>query len=669
MTAIGVFLLSSTPILVSAPAEGPLAGWLGAGALEAWRIDLSGPGGRRVSGGAGHAEIEALRGEGLGIRLERRGSEAGVVMTLAIDRLPEGWSIEKIAFPDLALSPPPGARILYPRVSGCLKEGDLAGWRFDGQYPSGWCSMQFAAVCGGASSLYIGVEDPTASTKSIILAGEGGGLRIAAEWPAPDAGNPANAFRLPGRVRIAEFSGDWYDACRIYRRWVEAEAPWWRPRQRPTPRWFEEVAVWALTGGTADAVVEPVKAFAAAMGVPAAAHWYNWHQIPFDVRYPHYFPAKEGFADGVRAIQAAGIAAMPYINGRLWDTALEDFGKEGIAAATKDREGKPYIEEYGSGAKLAPMCPATALWRAKVEEIVLRLTGPEFGVRAVYIDQIAAAAPRLCYDASHGHPVGGGSWWIDRGYRPMLEALREKLPPDAAITTECNAEPYLDLVDGYLTWHFQYADAVPAFAAVYGGRIHLFGRAYRGGPTADLALRMKAAESLVWGEAIGWIAPDAAKHPVNGPYLRRVARLRHLLRACLAEGAMLRPPRIDGDVPEVTADWRWSGEWPVTRRAVRTGAWKARDGRIAIIAANVTGDRFGVTLRFDPAEYGLPGGRVVLARIGEDGVGEGREEDLGGGLPLRLGPYEVWAGLISRTAAPADKAPPKGPEGPRRIDS
>jgi len=607
-------LVLAACLLASTPAEEVSSEWLQPGREDPWRVDLSGPEGRRASGGPGSAEIEALRAGGLSVRLERRGSERERILTLAIDRLPDGWSIERVAFPDLAVRARPGARVLYPRVSGCLKEGNLAGWRFDGEYPSGWCSMQFAAVYDGTSGLYVGVEDPTASTKSIVLAGEGDGLRIAAEWPAPDAGKPGNTFRIPGRVRIAAFAGDWYDACRIYRGWVEAEAPWWRPRARATPRWFEDVAIWALTGGTAEAVVEPVKAFAAAMGVPAAVHWYNWHVIPFDVHYPHYFPAKEGFADGVRALQAAGVAVMPYINGRLWDTALEDFAKEGIAAATKDRGGKPYTEEYGSGAKLAPMCPATPLWQGKVQEIVLKLTGTEVGVRAVYIDQIAAASPRLCFDGSHGHPLAGGSWWVERGYRPMLEALRAKLPPEAAITTECNAEPYIDLVDGYLTWHFQYPDAVPAFPAVYGGRIHLFGRAYRGGPTADLALRMKAAESLVWGEGVGWIGPESAKHEINGPYLRRAATLRHELRAFLAHGEMLRPPRIEGEVPDVTADWQWSGEWPVTRRAVQAGAWKAADGRIAVIAANVTGDRRSVTLHLDSRA-----------------------------IPVDLGPYEIRA--------------------------
>ena len=134
-------------------------------------------------------------------------------------------------------------------------------------------------------------------------------------------------------------------------------------------------------------------------------HWYNWHQIPFDNDYPHYFPTKPGFAEGVRALQSSGTFVMPYINGRLWDTrdrGTEDFEFTRVAlpAVTKNEKGQPYIETYGSKEKdgspvrLGVMCPTTELWQSRVRQTVLRLMN-ECGVKGVYIDQIAAAAPTL----------------------------------------------------------------------------------------------------------------------------------------------------------------------------------------------------------------------------------------------------------------------------------
>ncbi len=51
------------------------------------------------------------------------------------------------------------------------------------------------------------------------------------------------------------------------------------------------------------------------------------------------------------------------------------------------------------------------------------------------------------------------------------------MKPDRMLTTECNAEPFLKWFDGYLTWHWQYDGQVPAFPAIYGGAIQMFGRA------------------------------------------------------------------------------------------------------------------------------------------------------------------------------------------------
>lgn len=54
------------------------------------------------------------------------------------------------------------------------------------------------------------------------------------------------------------------------------------------------------------------------------------------------------------------------------------------------------------------MCSATRFWQDQVAGTVDRLGG-EVGANAVYIDQIAAAGPPLCFDASHGHPLGAAA--------------------------------------------------------------------------------------------------------------------------------------------------------------------------------------------------------------------------------------------------------------------
>jgi hypothetical protein len=253
------------------------------------------------------------------------------------------------------------------------------------------------------------------------------------------------------------------------------------------------------------------------------------------------------------------------------------------------------------------MCPTTRLWQDKVQEIVLRLLGPEFNVDGVYIDQVAAASPRLCCDSSHGHPLNGGHWWTVDGYWPMIMELQRKmqeLNPEKMITTECNAEPYLHCFDGYLTWHFQYQNQIPLFAAVYGGKIQLFSRSYQGND--QLAHRMKIGQSLVFGEQLGWLSPAILEHKETAEFMRKAARLRHDLLPHLSWGEMARPPVTAGDIPDVTADWAWSGQkWPITDSALQCGAWRSGDRSIVFLFANVTEIPIKFTWNWTPERYGF----------------------------------------------------------------
>jgi hypothetical protein len=203
----------------------------------------------------------------------------------------------------------------------------------------------------------------------------------------------------------------------------------------------------------------------------------------------------------------------------------------------------------------------------------------------------------------------------------MLEQIRRDKPADRMLTTECNAEPFLRWFDGYLTWHWQYDGQVPLFPAVYGGAIQMFGRAYRSGPTKDLALRMKAGQQLVWGEQLGWLDPGLVREPENLAFFRDAVQLRLGLRCYFYAGQMARPPRLAGDIPNVTADWQWSGVWPVTTAAVMAGAWQLPgEKRLVLLFANVSGQPVTATVHYGLREAGLAG--AVFARRQRTAQGE-----------------------------------------------
>lgn len=585
------------------------------------------------------------RSDGLeGLRVEAVASPdpvAGAIRWSLSAEPPAGWTLRRVVFPQLAIADlGPQGDVLFPRGPGEVQRDVWhRPFRYTGFYPTGWTAMQWLAAYDSARStgIYVAVHDPAASTKEIKLESQPVKQAVECSFQHPPAGmdEPGRAYQLPGEAVWQVLRGDWFDAAQIYREWAKRNAKWW-PALGPdgradTPLWMRELPAWAQTGGSPASVVPEVKKFAEALGVPVGLHWYSWHQIPFDNDYPHYFPTLDGFKEGVAELQRSNVFVMPYINGRLWDT--RDRGQEDIEftklakpAATKDEKGEPYLESYsskekdGSRVQLAAMCPTTELWRKTMHDIVVRLTG-ECGVKGVYLDQIAAAKPELCFDRTHGHPTGGGDWWT-AAYWELLSRIRKDLPPDRMLTTECNAEPYAHVFDGYLTWHWQGDGQVPAFPAVYGGALQMFGRAYRAGPTKDLALRMKAGQQLVYGEQIGWLSPSLVNERENFEFFRQVVRLRWELKRYFYAGQMARPPRLAGNIPRATADWQWHGEWPVTTDALLTGAWSLpAEKKLVLLFVNVSDQPLTAGFDFAADGYGLAGENFEAREVSAEGEG------------------------------------------------
>ena len=579
------------------------------------------------------------------------------------------WSIRSVTFPSIELvqlgKTDEDDAIVYPFASGRVVKsplrkdfifGDEQNIDCPGKYSSSWANMQFCAYWDNDGGLYIAAEDPLASRKTISVqpADDQASISVKILWPAEDIGIPGNDFEHPGSIALELFNGDWFDAAKIYRQWVMTEAHWWpaigAEGRIDTPDWMKETAVWARTN-LSDESVEQTIQFAEFMGVPTALQLYNWHQVPFDNDYPHYFPVKEGFRAGVKKLQDAGVRVVPYINARLWDDDTEDFKTSALPAATKKEDGDYYIEIYGSKENLVPMCPTTALWKNTVKTIIMNLVGPGLDVDGVYLDQVSAMSPVLCYDPSHGHPLGGGHWWMTDGYWPMLEGIRKAMAeeyPGKILTTECNAEPYIHGFDGYLTLHYQYNDMVPLFSAVYGGAIQQFGRRYKG--KDGLAHCMKIGQSLVFGEQLGWINPGILDQKQTAEFLRDAAGIRYKLLPYLSSGEMMRPPELIGQIPEVSADWEWA--WPdktgiITDSAVQQGAWKSPDGNIAFIFANVSDDNISFTWRLDPSRYGFGKGNLTVEPV--SGAAESLTIKKAKNIPVTLTGHEITAYIVSPT--------------------
>ena len=605
-----------------------------------WRQCAIQPRGRRVELRWSQPADSALAGISVTATVSPDPGAGALRWRLRVDNASTNWSLWRVRFPEVAVADlGTNAAVLFPRGPGEVQRGVWGRpFNYHGNYPGGWCSMQFMAAYREEerpTGLYVAMHDPWGGTDDLSVQSDPAAraLRLGFDHPAPGLGIAGNGFVLEGEAVWQVLRGDWFDAATIYRRWARREAKWWprlaRDGRTDTPRWMRELNAWAMTGGAPGDCVPAVKRFREFLGLPVGFHWYNWHQIPFDNDYPHYFPAKDGFAQGVAELKDAGVFVMPYINGRLWDShdrGAEDFefSRRARAATTKQADGSPFLETYGSKetngepVRLGVMCPSTPLWQNTVSNLVLRLLR-ECGTSAVYIDQVAAAAPKLCLDPAHGHPLGGGHWW-NEGYWQMLSAIRGAMPAGTMLTTECNGEPFIRWFDGYLTWHWQYPGQVPAFPAVYGGTIQMFGRAYRGGTTKALALRMKAGQQLVFGEQPGWLDPGVVNEKESAEFFRQIVRLRAQFSRYFYAGEMARPPKLRGEIPTVRADWQWSGEWWVTNDAVLTGAWQLpKEQRMVLLFVNVSDESVRAQLPFDAAAYGIRAKELRAQKSASDG--------------------------------------------------
>jgi hypothetical protein len=475
-------------------------------------------------------------------------------------------------------------------------------------YPSGSWSMQYVSLTCGGGTLYAACEDPNASFKGFRY--DAGVFRFyAVPSEAIDEESEPRRYELPYDVVLEPIEGDWYDASLRYREWALRQR--WTSRgtireRTDTREDFKDVALWMLENGSSDEVVPKVLRAKAFFGVPTGVHWYNWHVIAFDHEYPHYFPTKPGFADGVRRLKEAGVFAMPYINARLWDNTLEDFA-QALPAASKNPDGKHYTEIYGSSAPLSPMCPTQPYWHDVVERIV-RTLKDEYGINALYMDQIASAVPQRCFDSTHGHPLGGGSWWVE-GYDAMMTRIRALTGHEVALTTENNCECYAHWFDAYLIWTDRLPEMCPVYPAVYGDRILRFAS-----PAStqddDTAFAVKVGRDFLWGAQLGWMGSWLLEptYVEKATFLRRCVRMRAHpdVRESLVFGTMERAPRWVRPVPRVACRWHRGGDRivDVELDALERATWRAHDGSVTVFVANFDGQPHAVSLDLSPWAHG-----------------------------------------------------------------
>lgn len=431
--------------------------------------------------------------------------------------------------PDNAL----GARLFR---DCCWDKGVLGvQYNYPGNFP------MLTAYNRGEAGLYIAAHDPACRTKTYIC-NKGEYMRF--KTPVEQAGEVGKAASGPGYpVVIGAYRGDWWTAARIYRTWATRQK--WAQKGKKAfrtdyPKQMAESDLWLIANFAYDGVSNLMARAAQAWpDVGKAIEFVEWNHRPFDVGYPEYFPPRKGFAEINTFAKRVGFMTMPYTNGMLWDQDLASYRAFAIPGMTKKVDGsvEEQVWRHGEG-RFGTVCP---MWKT-YHDILSSFTGRllnQYGVGAVYIDQIGFAVAKPCFDRSHGHVLGGGTHWRE-GYHTALARLRpDYVRAGAPITTEGMCECWMDVIDGYLNANVPTDDQVPIFTAVYSAYATAFGcRPSSSISAADF--RRYQARTTLWGCSPGWVGPwvlDSA-HVEHAAALYAAARFRKATREFLAWGSL-----------------------------------------------------------------------------------------------------------------------------------
>jgi hypothetical protein len=394
-------------------------------------------------------------------------------------------------------------------------------------------------------------------------------------------------------------------------------------------------------------------------------YWHWWHHGPYDTSFPDYLPPREGvdsFRAAVATAHAAGLHAIVYMNQRLWCTGTPSWKATGAERwAVKERDGKVREEVYNifDPKPCAPMDVTTRFWAEKYAGMADTVVH-QYGVDGVYMDQ--AVSSLVCWDPTHGHPLGGGNYWME-GFLQLEHLTRQRMAPAPAriLAGEGAGESWLPALDLMLTLQVsqeRYSapgsgwDPIPLWQAVY----HAYGLTYgnysslhmppyddlwptKTAPAHPLALLdtvfrrqffLEQARAFAWGmqpTIANFQATDPETRPVETAYMLRLARLRAHFPTYFVYGTFLRPPALK--VPIVDVDLSRISIYAAQRGGPTTamghfpaaiaGAWRAPDGRVAFAIASILDRPQEVTFELDPAAYGVAGPGDVV-RFDETGA-------------------------------------------------
>ena len=577
---------------------------------------------------------------------------------LSIAGLGDNCTLIDVIFPQFNILAPGNDTFLYPLYSGRLTVNPGSGIDYyndpdddsDNQvgiYPRGWgTTMPFFSYYNNNYGIYFGFHDPDASIKEFGVKDDNGGIKILCKIPIPDNTINGNDWNFPGHFELDLFNGNWYDAALIYKEWASSEADYWAvdtPERIIRQHKVGDIGVWLTTSDFTSFTMSEMQTLIQNSidfyDVPVGISLYQWNYFEMDHYYPVFFPERTGLDNLINTLQTDNdLIAMPYTNGRLWDTGVggndsndEDaaiyYNNEGFDSATKRADGTVYTQTILNNV-FAIMCPTQSNYQNIMVDAADQLTN-RIHAGAVYIDMVAASTPTQCMDITHNHPLGGGHFWRD-GYKQMFENIHNAIPVERFITVEGGNDFIADQVDAFMVQGWQTDHQVPAWQTVYTGKVQLFGTLTGGSHYPYQKFYGRLAQGFIYGIQTGRqflglsINPESDVNQLMAAnFVRSLSQMRYKLRNFMSYGEMKRPLSVQAipegtTIPDISYEvFDWGGHHgltEVTYPAIQTTTWQNSDEVVVVFInariqspAGTSGGNIDFTFHCNANDYGFTG--------------------------------------------------------------
>ncbi len=505
-------------------------------------------------------------------------------------------------------------------------------------------TMQFSAYYDerNGRGIYLAIHDSFCNRKIFLYDfGKSNtlGFKIA-QFPMR-AGIANIDYQMKFPFVFKSYEGNWYQACRIYRRWAVKQI-WCRKgklSERTDIADFHLKSPVMFTYHTeCDEAVAKFPILCEEFNeffrlrTPCLCALYKWQHYDYRktvfyelyknrrehpetntptsvVHCGAYLPPRKHIKEAIAKAKKNNIYVMPYVNSRLYDLKNDD-AKQVQQYVMHDVNG--LWRQANKAYPVYHMCRYTDFWINRYISICNVLI-KQLGAESIYVDEYIGQEPP-CFSKNHGHIPGIGNLTFQNGrkFGTSVRNALKKLNSNIALMGENSAEFVIDLAE-YDLLHYDIAPGcLPLKQAVYHDYWLSCGRSILNdkedmNPNSNQFF-IKLGTYLTEGSKIGRIELSNISRlisnlPERADILKRAANIKQLAYRFLTLGKMLKPLKFNNTIGTITNIYR--KKIKVMYPVIMSSVWLSPENHIGIILFNISGQNRKYDFNISKPNYPL----------------------------------------------------------------